>query len=212
MCGRVYDPETAEHERFFKLEARESDTRLVRWLAEAWKLAPHSYDVRPTTPHAVVTAQGPELMHWGFKPDWSPSLLFNARSDKIKGRAWGKAFREHRCLLPVGGFYEWTGARTARQPHAICRADGSPMLLAALWLELEGQRCFVVVTRDASAWMARLHDREPVEIEPEHALEYLTATEPPLHLLGPAKGEVLREFLCAGPFKDRPPAPVARLF
>ena len=107
-------------------------------------LQPH-YDLAPTDTVDVVraTEQGCELvpMRWGLVPYWWKKPLnelpvtFNARAESVVDKPmWRDAFRRRRCIIPASGFYEWTGAKTARQPHLFTAADGSPILaFAGLW-------------------------------------------------------------------------------
>lgn len=133
--------------------------------------------------------------------------LIDSRADKLKGRAWGKAFRERRCVIPVGGFFEWTGPKSARQPHAIQYADSPAMYLAGLWLEHEGEACFSIITTDAGKFMAKLHDREPVIVREEDLERYLLDKEAPFDLVHASEPGELTEFACQTPTKDKPPVP-----
>jgi len=117
-------------------------------------------------------------MRWGFLPHWykTPNggpLLINARSETIATKpAFRAACRERRCLLPADGFYEWTkGADGARLPWYISRADGDPMVFAAVWQAWERDGLALstcaIVTTEAAPDMATLHHRQPVVLEPE---------------------------------------------
>ncbi|EPX87288.1 hypothetical protein ruthe_00686 [Rubellimicrobium thermophilum DSM 16684] len=139
------------------------------------------YNVCPTRPIAVVLSQGGrrflQAMRWGFLPAWyrSPTdgpLLINARAESIADRpAFREAARHRRCLVPATGFYEWQRLESGRsQPWFVTRADGAPMVFAAVWQnwgEAEAQQGTVaIVTCPANAQMARIHPRLPVILEP----------------------------------------------
>lgn len=137
-----------------------------------------NYNICPTQPVAVVTADpGRRLrpMRWGFLPSWykSPTdgpLLINARSETIAEKpAFREAARERRCLVPVTGFFEWHRSKEARLPWFVQRADGTPLVLAGVWQDWGPERvaAFAVVTTEANAAMAPIHQRIPVVIEPE---------------------------------------------
>lgn len=215
MCGRKYDSEVAERERELsrfniygpgRKRGRRSSTHQVL------ELPPPNFDIRPTNQHVVIIAQAgdiaPAVMRWGFKPDWAKAILFNSRADKLSGRTWSKPFREQRCVIPVGGFYEWSGPKNARQPHAIQYADKRMLYLAGLWVEHEGERCYSVITTEASSFMAKLHDREPVAIHEDSVEAYLTADKPPMEMMHAAEAGELSEFACASLKKDAPPVPL----
>lgn len=218
MCGRKYDGEVAAREREVYLGRRNFGPHLRRGLKLMFeqmtqgKPAPNQ-DIRPTNEHFVLRAEDdettPELMTWGFQPEWSRMILINSRADKLDGRVWGKAFGERRCLIPVGGFYEWTGPKGKRQPHSISNADGSPMLLGGLWVEHNGLNCYSIITTDATSWMAKLHNRQPLMLTPEQATGYLADEGEAWRLVEAAAHEALTEIACAPLAKDRPPVPLA---
>jgi putative SOS response-associated peptidase YedK len=67
-------------------------------------------------------------------------------------------------------FYEWKPTEGGRQPYAIARQDGQPMAFAGLWAGFrwpsgEVTRTFTIVTIDASADVADLHNRMPLILE-----------------------------------------------
>lgn len=140
------------------------------------------YNVCPTQEVAVCVSEDGQrrlrAMRWGFLPHWykTPNggpLLINARSETIATKpAFRAACRERRCLLPADGFYEWTkGADGARLPWYISRADGDPMVFAAVWQAWERDGLALstcaIVTTEAAPDMATLHHRQPVVLEPE---------------------------------------------
>lgn len=140
------------------------------------------YNICPTQTVAVVTADGGRRlrpMRWGFLPHWykSPTdgpLLINARSETVAEKpAFRAAVRERRCLVAVSGFYEWHRTKEAKLPWFCTRADGEPLVLGGIWQEWgeEQQPTFAIVTTDANATMAPIHNRLPLVIEAkDHAL------------------------------------------
>ncbi len=134
------------------------------------------YNVCPTQSVAVVTAEDARRlrpMRWGFLPHWykSPTdgpLLINARSETIAEKpAFRAAVRSRRCLVPVTGFYEWHRTKEARLPWFVTRADGTPLVLAGIWQDWGDDQMptFAVVTTEANAAMAPIHNRVPLVIE-----------------------------------------------
>jgi putative SOS response-associated peptidase YedK len=167
------------------------------------------YDVRPTNQFPVVAATGAQPMRWGFKTDKS-NAVFNARAESLRYPIWRECLVLRRAVVPVGGFYEWTGTKGSKQAHAIQRADGQPMLFAALWEESEeAGPCFSIITTPATEWMQPLHNRMPLILEPAQAATWLDLTAPPAEikaLIKPYAGE-LTEFPCPSPKQDTPPKP-----
>ena len=145
------------------------------------------YNVAPTD-DALVVVQRQErraitAYRWGLVPHWSTDLkagsrMFNARAETITtSPAFRAAFQRRRCLVPVDAFYEWRRLGKERQPYAIGREDGLPLVLAGLWAGWRDpasdpeapliRRTFTIVTTTPNEVMAGLHDRMPVVLPPE---------------------------------------------
>ena len=97
--------------------------------------------------------------------------------------AFRMALRWHRCLIPSDGFYEWKAIPGAgKQPMHIGMRSGEPFALAGLterWLSPEGEvldTC-AIVTTEANALLAPLHDRMPLIIAPEDYARWLDKAE-----------------------------------
>ncbi len=116
---------------------------------------------------------------WGLVPEWAtdPSIggrMFNARSETAASRtSFRAAFRHRRCIVPVDGFYEWSpaSAGSPKQPWFVRRADGVPMAMAGLWevwTDADGSvlRTCTILTVEANADLAPLHDRMPALLPP----------------------------------------------
>lgn len=164
MCGRftITHPNTALAALF--------DASLGNDLPESPR-----YNICPTNPVAVVTAEGGRrlrFMRWGFIPAWYKTpgdgpLIINARSDTVATKpAFREAIRQRRCILPASGFYEWSpGPNTTRLPWYITRRDGAPLAFAAIWQRWGEIDTVAMLTTEAGADMAGIHDREPVILE-----------------------------------------------
>ncbi len=168
MCGR------------YSLSAPPELVRDLFALDETPRLAPR-FNIAPTQEAPVVWEEAGrrmlEAMRWGVARPASggaaPSaLLVNARAETAgESRAFAEAFARRRCLVPADGFYEWRQEGGVRQPYRIRRPDERPFALAGLW-EPAPQRgagaggAFVILTTDANALLASLHDRMPVIVPP----------------------------------------------
>ena len=146
-------------------------------------------------------------MRWGLIPGWWKKSVkelpatFNARAESVAEKPmFRNAFKRQRCIIPASGFYEWTGSKTARQPHLFSAADGSPVLgLAGLWDRWHDPAggdavlsCTIIVT-SASAWMEPYHDRMPTLILEPDTDAWLNGTLGS-DSLGPARETALREW------------------
>ena len=139
-----------------------------------------NYNVCPTQTIAVATSDS-EVRHlrpmrWGFIPHWykKPNggpLLINARSETIAEKpAFREACRNRRCLIMADGFYEWKRVEGQTPlPYFVTRTDGAPMVFGGVWQNWEGEgqalTTCAVVTCDANADMAPVHDRLPIVLE-----------------------------------------------
>ncbi|KAI8972616.1 hypothetical protein BD414DRAFT_217116 [Trametes punicea] len=124
-------------------------------------------------------------MRWGLVPHYSKhedgSLkTINARCEAlIEGQAgmWASIKGRKRCVVVCEGYYEWLKKGKERLPHFTRHKDGRLMLLAGLWdcAVLKGSTeslwTFTIVTTDASKELSWLHDRQPVILPDEAALE-----------------------------------------
>jgi putative SOS response-associated peptidase YedK len=183
MCGR------------YELHAHPAAIALAFGLPHA-AFEPH-YNIAPMSdvPVVRVNSHGErELVHmrWGFVPRWArdPSIgsrLINARGETLAIKpTFRMAFRRHRCLLPASGFYEWQAAggdAARKQPLHIGMKDGAPFGLAALyerWMSPGGEvldTC-AIVTTEANALLAAVHDRMPLIIAAEDYMRWLDPREP----------------------------------
>lgn len=171
MCGRyvvAFDPET--------LVAGFSVLRVVPF-PRRWNVAPTS-----TVPVVYETRDGErvaEAMRWGLVPHWAqdPAIgakLCNARSDGVLDKpSFRQAVRRRRCLLPASGFYEWQATPAGKQPWYFSAADGSPTIAMAGLFEAWRPDASApwllsccIVTTDANATMAPVHDRMPLVLPP----------------------------------------------
>src|ERR1700712_168502 len=172
-------------------------------LRPTWNMAP--------TMSAPVVRRHPESgerhldqLTWGFVPSFTQDLKtarkpVNARAETVATSGMFRtALTKRRCLVPAAAFYEWKATSDGKVPHAIARADNAPLAFAGIW---EGWRSpdgdvlrtFAIITTEANAQMAALHNRMPVILEAEDWPVWLGEVEgDPQPLLKPAKQGILR--------------------
>jgi len=121
-------------------------------------------------------------MTWGLVPSWAKDPAsgprpINARMESLADRPhFAGALATRRCLVPVDGFYEWSGSGPGRRPHFLTPSDGSVLAIAAVWDRWCGPGAeplgpsgplsgtvvsCAVVTTAANDDVASLHDRMP---------------------------------------------------
>lgn len=163
------------------------------------------YNVAPTQPVAAVrlnkAGDGREFTYltWGLIPSWAKdpkigSRMINARSETAAEKpSFRAAFKRRHCLIPATGFYEWKKMPDGKQPMFIHSADGQPFGLAGLWeiwYSADGseiQSC-TILTTTPNDFMASIHNRMPVIIEPQDYSMWLDPGDNPEdvhHLMRP---------------------------
>ena len=138
------------------------------------------YNLTPGRAVAVVREREGQrrldALQWGLIPFWAKDAtigrkLVNARLDSIaETPAYREAWKRRRCLIPASGFYEWSGPKDGRKRPYFIRPGSEPLLaLAGLWERWrtpagEKLETCVIVTTDANALLAPIHDRMPLLI------------------------------------------------
>lgn len=180
MCGRYYVDFTIAEE-IDKL-APDWDRKLI---AGARK------DIHPSEETLVLIRQGNEAavdtMRWGFPGYQGKGLIINARAEGVMERI---TFREsvlhRRCIIPARGFYEWN---KAKEKSTFYRKDSPVVWMAGCYKEYQGENRFVIVTTQANASVAGVHDRMPLILDQTEAqmwlledpsVEFLLHKTPPL--------------------------------
>ena len=164
------------------------------------------------------------FLTWGLVPAWSKDVkmglrMTNARAESVLGNgAFAKAALSRRCVVPAQGWYEWQVSPTAldakgkprKQPFFIHRADGAPVGFAGLyefWRDRElpdgdpaaWLTTFTIITTAADPGMDRIHDRQPLVLEPEQWEHWLDPDEK-----DPEVVRTFLEFSEAGRFEAHP--------
>jgi len=190
MCGRAYALFT---------EADLATRYLRRRPATLGEFTPTA-NLAPTqlTPIVREVNGARELarLRWGLVPSWAKELkigasMINARAETIAEKpSFRVAFRQRRCIVPLSGFIEWQRDGTRKRPFAIYREDRAILSVAGLWdrwADTDGDevQTFAVITTEANGFMAPIHGRMPVILEPGDEDAWLSADTGPeaLHAL-----------------------------
>ncbi len=118
---------------------------------------------------------------WNFHPSFmkeSKRPQFNTRIETVATNGlWKGAFASSRCLVPMRGYYEWTGEPGHKQAHFL---HGDRPLLAAAGIYTarkvgeEWEVSTSIITREARDASGEVHDRMPVFIDRGAWDEYLS--------------------------------------
>ena len=183
MCGRFVSTATPSQLADY-LRADEIRTEA---LDPSWNVAPtdsvYAVAERRSSSEDGAEQDGRRLLgsyRWGLVPFWAKdpkvgARMINARAETLASK-FRRTFERRRCLVPADGFYEWEKRDDGKkQPWFIHRADGAPMVFAGLWEvwkpegaseEDEPLRTCSIITTEANALLARIHDRMPAVISP----------------------------------------------
>ncbi len=150
----------------------------------------------------AAAARQLRLLTWGLVPSWAKDVkvglrMTNARAETVLDKgAFAKVALSRRCLVPAEGWYEWQVSPTAvdakgkprKQPFFIHRADGDLVGFAGLyefWRDRERAdddpgawlTTFTIITTAADPGMDRIHDRQPLVLEPAQWEQWLDPDE-----------------------------------
>ncbi len=139
------------------------------------------------------------LLTWGLVPSWAKDTrvgprMINARVESVAEKpAFTRPLAARRCLVPALGWYEWQASPTAvdakgkprKQPFFTTRADGASVAMAGLyefWRDPDVPDAddpdawlttFTIITGPAEPGLDRIHDRQPVVLEPGEWAQWL---------------------------------------
>lgn len=165
MCGRYVTKDQAEIERYWKVKGRD--------IAEPFRAR---YNAAPTLVMPVIRGGGHrELvgMKWGLIPPWAKDPKEGARMNNARGETVAEkpsfrgAFKRKRCIIPMAGFYEWKATPEGKIPHYFSMLNAEQFAAAGIWEHWRGPddkeiESFAIITTEANAIMAPVHDRMPV--------------------------------------------------
>lgn len=111
---------------------------------------------------------------FGFPGFQKGKLLINARSETVAEKmTFAAHFRERRIVLPATAFYEWSHDGEKRK-YRFTVKDGRAMYLCGIFMIVDGEIRFVILTREADDSMIEIHRRMPVILSEREVRRYLT--------------------------------------
>lgn len=174
MCGRYTLSRTEEILQRFQIEPN------------GVQLEPR-YNIAPDAIMPVVVRgerNRIEMMKWGLVPSWSKdgkSLAINARIETLLSKpSFRRPIRQHRCLIPATGFYEWKKETSEKTPYHIRRKDGGLFAFAGIYDRWKNPQdgetaSYAILTTAPNPLMAAVHNRMPVILDREQELPWLSA-------------------------------------
>ena len=125
------------------------------------------------------------MLRWGLLPFWAkdPGIgnrMINARMETVAEKpSFRAAYRQRRCLVLADGFYEWKQDDGGKTPYFVSLANGTPFAFAALWENWQARdsdenvQSTALITTAANDFMAAVHHRMPVILQPDTADRWL---------------------------------------
>lgn len=185
MCGRIVNRMQPGYLREKFDEAKAAEILEEPGLLPRFNLAPTEF-----LPGIRLDEQGAEtweVFRWGLIPRWAkpdriPDKTFNARSETVAEKpTFRDAWKKRRCVLPVSGYYEWTGEPGNKQPFYFHRADDRPLILAGLWETWKHGDNVVdsctVMTKASAGKLTDYHHRMPVFLDHDDVGTWLRGPE-----------------------------------
>ncbi|HEY2614034.1 MAG TPA: SOS response-associated peptidase [Reyranella sp.] len=137
------------------------------------------------------------LPHDTTNPETAPRPI-HARAETVAEiPTFASAFRSRRALVPISEYFQRRTRGGADDRFAIFRKDRQPMAVAGLWesyLRPGGEivRTYCILTVEAVAPVAAIHDRMPLMLEEQDWPLWLGEVPgDPAALLHPPSGDVL---------------------
>ena len=145
-------------------------------------------NIQPGQELVTLTSSGWRVMRWGLIPVGRVNArgrpvmetIINARSETLFDKSAFEGVR--RGVVPVDGWYEWTGEKRRKTAWRIRSADDSPLLFAAIWDVWKapgGQELAQVatVTCAPNGDVEKVHHRMGVLLRPEDVAVWLEGSE-----------------------------------
>lgn len=201
MCGRIFclfeNAETLQEAVRCACQSVDVDCLDVK-MDQYFNYKGPNYNVCPTQRVPVLNADAEiTLLPWGFHI--GSLFVINARSDEIYEKKTFKDIIDHeRCVVISSGYYEWQESKTAskKTAYSFTPKDHEVCFIAALRHPASG--AVVLVTRPATARLAKIHSRMPVILRPDSLKEWLD----PAVALKAIAGDIIDEADYDGDSKD----------
>ncbi|MCR5330675.1 MAG: SOS response-associated peptidase [Lachnospiraceae bacterium] len=152
-------------------------------------IAPNSKGVRSVFP-----------MQWGFTGKDNKRSLFNARVETAGIKpSFKDAWLSHRCIIPASYYFEWEHFKSADgkvktgSKYMIQPAGCTVTWLCGLYRIEEGYPVFVILTKEPTVQLGRIHDRMPLMLPEDKIDEWINPSTNPETLVYSALSDMVME-------------------
>ena len=122
---------------------------------------------RPTDVVLAITPQGPKMINWGIKVDWSTKPLINARCETLSKKKVFKPLLETRCIVPTSAYFEWRKDGKNKLKNRISINDNTYSTLFSFAGLYDGEQLTIITCPPAKS-ISHIHNRMPVIIDKDH--------------------------------------------
>src|SRR5436190_23840404 len=161
------------------------------------------YNASPGRPDADIltilrTDAGNEgrQMYWPLIPSYEknmklPYSTMNAKVERLnQSPVYKRLLQSRRCIIPVDGFYEFTGEKGSKTPWFVYLKSKEPFALAGLWDSWKRPdgatlESFSIITLPANDFMRPIHDRIPAILHSEEEETWLDCAANPFDKVAP---------------------------
>ena len=168
MCGRY---------TFFPQENEEA-ARLYQFAKDKFgEEAVRTGEIYPSYAMPVYRegggAMGLSLFSWGYPKE--KGSIINARRETAAQKPFFRRDLElHRCVVPSTGFYEWKKTGEGKEKYRFTLPGAQMLYMAGIYKVKEGAPYFMILTAQANASMAEVHERMPLVLTGENIRLWLT--------------------------------------
>jgi len=154
------------------------------------------------------------MMNWGLVPHWTQDITtaqrpINARAETLSEKpSFKELLQNRRCIVPASGFFEWKKEGKKKIPFYLHLPKNPLFAFAGLydsWANPDGKLLFTytIITTEPNELIAKIHNRMPSILLPEHEECWLSKT--------PLNARDLKEILSPFPAENMSMYPVSPL-
>jgi putative SOS response-associated peptidase YedK len=156
-------------------------------------------EIFPTNVAPVLLAQGdsdiiaPRLIAWGFPNFRNKGVIINARAETAREkRLFASSVERRRCVIPSTGFFEWD---KNKHKYLFNKPDSSMLYMAGLYNSFDSKNCFVILTTEANASVADIHNRMPVVLSNTNINNWLFDINKADDILFGQRAELIKDYV-----------------
>ena len=204
MCTRYYIEKDADELKEI-IEAVSRSSLATKFVDTHARPLITEGEVRPTdiVPVIAPNAHGEKSvfpMQWGFLGKDQKRTLFNARVETAGSKPTFKdAWKSHRCIIPASYYFEWEhfkgpdGKVKTGHKYAIQPEGHTVTWLCGLYRIEDGYPVFVVLTKDPTEMLGKIHDRMPLMLPEDKIDEWINPASDPDSLISNALSDMIIE-------------------